>query len=111
LPIRKSYAAWHSRRTIRGTRSAEQQSDRYFAELRRDAPISRHHPLEEIMRRPEQERMSHWAIVLHEDVRRISRDPDTFSSPRSAGSPLVWQNLRPCVRFFSCDARPVREGG
>jgi cytochrome P450 len=54
--------------------------DRYFAELRREAPISRHQPPEDIMGMPDQERMSYWAIVRYEDVRRISRDPETFCS-------------------------------
>jgi len=57
-----------------------EQRDRYFVELRRDAPISRHQPPEDIMGLPEQERMSYWAIVRYEDVRRISRDPETFCS-------------------------------
>lgn len=57
-----------------------EQRDRYFAELRRDAPISRHRPPEDIMGLPEQERMSYWAIVRYEDVRGISRDPETFCS-------------------------------
>jgi cytochrome P450 len=60
-------------------RPAEER-DRYFAELRRDAPISRHQPPEDILGLPDQERMSYWAIVRHEDVRRISRDPETFCS-------------------------------
>ena len=60
-------------------RPAEER-DRYFAELRRDQPISRHQPPEDIMGLPEQERMSYWAIVRYEDIRRISRDPETFCS-------------------------------
>src|SRR4030088_1154337 len=60
-------------------RPAEER-DRYFAELRREAPISRHQPPEDIMGLPDQERMSYWAIVRYEDVRGISRDPETFCS-------------------------------
>jgi len=60
-------------------RPAEER-DQYFAELRRDAPISRHQPLEDILGVPDQERMDYWAIVRHEDVRRISRDSETFCS-------------------------------
>ena len=60
-------------------RPAEER-DLYFARLRRDAPISRHQPPEDIMGMPEQERHSYWAIVRHEDIRRISRDPRTFCS-------------------------------
>ncbi len=60
-------------------RPAEER-DLYFARLRRDAPLSRHQPPEDIMGMPEQERDSYWAIVRHEDIRRISRDPRTFCS-------------------------------
>ncbi len=61
-------------------RPAEER-DRYFAELRRDAPISHHQPPEDILGLPDQEgRLGYWAIVRHEDVRRISRDPGTFCS-------------------------------
>jgi cytochrome P450 len=57
-----------------------EERDRYFAELRRDAPISRHQPPEDILGLPDQERMDYWAIVRYEDVRRISRDAETFCS-------------------------------
>ena len=52
----------------------------YFAQLRRDAPISRHEPPEDILDLPDQERQRYWAIVRYEDIRRISRDPQTFCS-------------------------------
>lgn len=60
-------------------RSAEER-DGYFAWLRREAPISRHQPPEDLIGMPDQERMDYWAIVRYEDVRRISRDPSTFCS-------------------------------
>jgi cytochrome P450 len=61
-------------------RPAEER-DRYFAELRRERPLSRHEPPEDILGLPDQERRaSYWAIVRYEDVRRISRDPETFCS-------------------------------
>jgi cytochrome P450 len=60
-------------------RPAEER-DRYFAELRRDAPISHHQPPEDILGLPDQGRTGYWAIVRYEDVRRISRDPETFCS-------------------------------
>ncbi len=56
------------------------ERDRSFAVLRRDAPISRHQPLEDILGLDEGERQDYWAIVRHADVRRISRDPATFCS-------------------------------
>jgi cytochrome P450 len=57
-----------------------EQRDRSFAVLRRDAPISRHEPLEDILGVQDSERRSYWAIVRQADVRAISRDPATFCS-------------------------------
>jgi cytochrome P450 len=57
-----------------------EERDSSFAELRRDAPISQHEPLEDILGLPDQELHRYWAIVRHEDIRRISRDPQTFCS-------------------------------
>jgi cytochrome P450 len=60
-------------------RQAEQR-DEYFAYLRRERPISLHEPPEDILDLPDQGRQSYWAIVRHEDIRAISRDPRTFCS-------------------------------
>jgi cytochrome P450 len=57
-----------------------QERDGYFQALRRDAPISRHEPPEDILGLPDQGRMHYWAIVRYEDIRRISRDPASFRS-------------------------------
>jgi cytochrome P450 len=57
-----------------------EERDRYFERLRRDAPVSRHAPPEDILGLPEQGRMEYWAIVRYDDIRRISRDPETFRS-------------------------------
>ena len=58
-----------------------EERDRYFAWLRREAPISRHDPPEDILGLPDQgERPGYWAIVRYDDVRRISRDPESFCS-------------------------------
>src|ERR1700693_4760799 len=59
---------------------AAEERDRYFAQLRRDTPISRHRPPEDILGLPDQGRMHYWAIVRYDDIRRISRDPATFRS-------------------------------
>jgi cytochrome P450 len=61
------------------SRPAEER-DRYFERLRRDAPISRHQPPEDILGLPDQGRVDYWAIVRYEDIRRISRDPASFRS-------------------------------
>src|SRR5438270_1715544 len=58
---------------------AEQRDD-YFDYLRREAPISRHEPPEDILGLGDQERLHYWAIVRYDDIRRISRDPATFCS-------------------------------
>jgi cytochrome P450 len=57
-----------------------EERDRYFEWLRREAPISRHAPPEDILGLPDQSRQHYWAIVRHEDIRRFSRDPATFRS-------------------------------
>ncbi len=59
--------------------SAEER-ERSFAVLRRDAPISRHPEPEDIFGREERDESGYWAVVRHEDIRAISRDPRTFSS-------------------------------
>jgi cytochrome P450 len=60
-------------------RPAEER-DAYFAQLRRDAPLSSHQPPEDVLGLPDQGRRSYWAVVRHEDIRRISRDAKTFRS-------------------------------
>ena len=57
-----------------------EERDRYFELLRREAPISRHEPPEDILGLGDQGRMHYWAIVRYDDIRRISRDPATFRS-------------------------------
>ena len=60
-------------------RPAEER-DVVFEQLRSEAPLSRHEPPEDILDLPDQGRQSYWAVVRHEDIRRISRDPHTFRS-------------------------------
>lgn len=57
-----------------------QERDRYFEILRRDAPVSRHEPPEDILGLGDQGRLHYWAIVRYQDIRSISRDPATFCS-------------------------------
>jgi cytochrome P450 len=54
--------------------------DLYFAELRREAPLSRHEPPDDLLGMPEESRTPYWAVVRYDDIRRISRDPATFRS-------------------------------
>jgi cytochrome P450 len=85
-------------------RPAEER-DRYFAQLRRDEPLSRHEPPEDILELPEQGRMSYWAVVRYDDVRRISRDPATFCSGQGtqfADAPPEF--LEASLSFLAMDA-------
>jgi cytochrome P450 len=82
-----------------------EERDRYFGWLRREAPISRHQPPEDILGLPDQGRMSYWAIVRYEDVRRISRDPQTFCSGQGtqfADAPPEF--LEASMSFLAMDA-------
>src|SRR5215472_3971185 len=82
-----------------------QERDRYFQWLRREAPISRHEPPEDILGLPDQGRMSYWAIVRYEDVRRISREPQTFCSGQGtqfADAPPEF--LEASMSFLAMDA-------
>src|ERR1700719_4512472 len=56
------------------------ERDRAFAVLRRDAPVSHHQPLEDILGLQERDERGYWAIVSYEDIRSVSRDPATFCS-------------------------------
>ena len=76
------------------------ERDRYFAWLRSEAPISRHDPPEDILGLPEQGRMSYWAIVRYEDVRRISRDHATFCSGQGVQFGDVPQELLEASQSF-----------
>jgi cytochrome P450 len=59
--------------------SAEER-DVYFAKLRREAPISRHEPPEDLLGMPEESRTHYWAAVRYDDIRTISRDAATYRS-------------------------------
>jgi len=80
-------------------RPAEER-DRYFEQLRRSQPLSRHEPPEDILGLPEQERMSYWAVVRYDDVRRISRDPGTFCSGQGVQFGDVPQELLEASQSF-----------
>src|SRR3954470_16447291 len=54
--------------------------DEAFAILRREAPLSQHKAPEDLLGVSEYDDRPYWAIVRHEDVRTISRDPKTFCS-------------------------------
>ena len=81
------------------------ERDRYFAWLRRQAPISHHEPPEDILGLPDQGRAGYWAIVRYDDVRRISRDPKSFCSGQGtqfADAPPEF--LEASMSFLAMDA-------
>jgi len=80
-------------------RPAEER-DRYFERLRREAPISQHEPPEDLLGLPDEGRMRYWAIVRHEDVRRISRDPASFCSGQGVQFGDVPQELLEASQSF-----------
>jgi cytochrome P450 len=53
-----------------------------FAELRHERPISWHGPPESVLIEPEEGTGGYWAVVRYDDVRTVSRDPETFCSGR-----------------------------
>jgi cytochrome P450 len=56
------------------------ERDRAFALLRRQAPISHHQPPEDILGVSERDERGYWAIVRYEDIREVSRHPETYCS-------------------------------
>src|SRR6202035_3960465 len=56
------------------------ERDRAFAVLRREAPVSHHQPLEDILGLQQRDERGYWAIVRYQDIRQVSRDPATFCS-------------------------------
>jgi cytochrome P450 len=56
------------------------RDEQAFAILRRDFPVSRHSAPDNVLDVMERDERPYWAIVRHEDVRRVSRDPETFCS-------------------------------
>lgn len=51
-----------------------------FARLRRDAPVSRQRPPEDVLGLAQDTNDEYWAVVRHADVRAISREPTRFCS-------------------------------
>jgi len=56
------------------------QRDEAFAALREHAPLSRHAAPEDVLGIGDYDERPYWAIVRYEDVRMVSRDPETFCS-------------------------------
>ena len=57
-----------------------EERDRAFAILRRDAPVSHHHPPDNLLEVEEIDERGYWAVVRYEDIRYVSRNPEIFCS-------------------------------
>jgi cytochrome P450 len=83
--------------------------------LRRQAPISRHEPPEDILGLGDQGRLHYWAIVRYEDIRSISRDPATFCSgdppDHRRGGARGRRGLRPVDRQAAAPTDDLRHAG
>ena len=53
-----------------------------FAELRAGNPVSWQRPAEGSLMPQEDDQAGYWAVVRYDDVRMVSRDPETFCSGR-----------------------------
>jgi cytochrome P450 len=54
--------------------------DEVFAELRREHPLSRHHPPEDVLGVGQEGQQPYWALVRYDDIRMASRSPEVFRS-------------------------------
>src|SRR4051794_10103323 len=54
--------------------------DEVFAQLRREQPLTRHHPPEDVLGVGQDGLAPYWALVRYEDIRMASRKPDVFCS-------------------------------
>ncbi|HEV3228299.1 MAG TPA: cytochrome P450 [Solirubrobacteraceae bacterium] len=78
--------------------------ERSFALLRGAAPVSHHPPPEDILQ-IERDESGYWAIVRYEDVRAISRDPQTFCSSQGVQfSDAPPEALEASQSFLAMDA-------
>jgi hypothetical protein len=62
-----------------------QERDRHFESLRRDAPVSRHEPPEDILGLPDQGRMHYWATWPTSLLARRDGSEARGAAPRRCG--------------------------
>src|SRR3954468_3900716 len=87
-----------------------EERDRAFAILRRDAPVSHHQPPANILEVEEVDERGYWAVVRYEDIRAVSRDPETFcSSQGTQFGDAPPEMLEASQSFLAMDApRPTK---
>ncbi|MGH2953554.1 MAG: cytochrome P450 [Solirubrobacterales bacterium] len=71
-----------------------------FEVLRREAPVSWQRPPESVLIEPEESSGGYWAVVRHEHVRAVSRDPETFCSGRGVMLEDAPQELLDAAQSF-----------
>jgi cytochrome P450 len=84
--------------------SAEEREEA-FAVLRRERPVSWHRPPPATLMPSDHPRSGYWAVVRHEDVREVSRNPEVFCS----GEGVMFEDAEPelleaSMSFLAMDA-------
>ena len=84
----------------------EERQEEAFALLRREAPIAEMPPIEDALAAiPQEDPTGYRAIVRHDDIKRISRDPKTFSSAQGVVAGDAPEELREAtLSFIAMDA-------
>ena len=76
------------------------ERDRHFEVLRREEPLSRHQPPEDLLDVGDAERRPYWAVVRYDDVRAISRNPAVFCSSQGTQFGDAPQELLEATQSF-----------
>ncbi|NKQ54219.1 cytochrome P450 [Amycolatopsis sp. K13G38] len=75
-----------------------EERERSFRILRDERPVSWHPPLEGALMPPQQEGV--WAVVRHEDIVRVSKDYETFSSAHGVMQEEVPEDILDAAQSF-----------
>ena len=75
-----------------------QEREETFRVLRDERPISWHRPLEGTLMAPQQE--GFWAVTRHEDIVRVSKDAETFSSASGVQQEEVPEDILDAAQSF-----------
>lgn len=59
-----------------------EEREKTFAWLREHAPVSYHRPYESTLLPPDDDTPGFWALTRHDDIQRVSRDPEVFCSEK-----------------------------
>lgn len=78
--------------------STADEREQTFELLRDERPVSWHPPLEGSLMEPEQEGI--WAVVRHEDIVAVSKDPETFTSVHGVSMEEVPEDILEATMSF-----------